>query len=401
MKDVDKSKKPKLTEGDWAWIAFAILLFLGGGMAGLFFIFCVWFFVFSVRKCIASIKVSAELKKTQGQKRSVGVNVELMQEKEFAVAETQKVRSNRTTEAVKKEPENVQRHDANQKKHQKKSIKGPVYRTYTIPEVRSVSRNEKPPSNSYIPYSLKDLFSEDELCEIGWLLDSDEDFFDDGYDITDEYYQENFKKAKSSQCETVTVDSVQRYSILGNGVRYYFAALSGCTCKKFENDGFCEHLVINALNQKLIDPVNGMRLNDNALKEKLDFINQNIIGCHGNVMKVRTGFVKQSCVPTYFVEKGFFELSSDIEQLVLGLSKSQINKLIPTLKDDLKGIDANIKISLLRVGELKELIVKNKHIFQKYFRGYVYAKLKEEVENKIFECEDLANWIIYTNKKYR
>ena len=49
MKAVNKIKKPKLTKGDWVWIAFAILLFLGGGLAGLFFIFCLWLFVFSVR----------------------------------------------------------------------------------------------------------------------------------------------------------------------------------------------------------------------------------------------------------------------------------------------------------------------------------------------------------------
>ena len=69
MKDAVKQRKAILTIGDWVWIAFAILLFLGGGIAGLFFIFCVWFFVFSVRKCIESIKLSAERKKMQGHEK--------------------------------------------------------------------------------------------------------------------------------------------------------------------------------------------------------------------------------------------------------------------------------------------------------------------------------------------
>ena len=29
------------------------------------------------------------------------------------------------------------------------------------------------------------------------------------------------------------------------------------------------------------------------------------------------------------------------------------------------------------------------------------SKIKEDVENMIFDCEELAKWIIYTNKKYR
>ena len=90
MKDADKIKKPKLTKGDWVWIAFAILLFFGGGFAGLFFIFCVWLFVFSVRKCIASIKLSAERKKEQGLRKTVDLNVEHIQEKNPVVVKKPK-----------------------------------------------------------------------------------------------------------------------------------------------------------------------------------------------------------------------------------------------------------------------------------------------------------------------
>lgn len=397
MKAVNKIKKPKLTKGDWVWIAFAILLFLGGGLAGLFFIFCLWLFVFSVRKCIASIKLSAEQKKKQGRKRTM--DVKTTQNNESVVVEKQKYSPSWTTESL-NERENMS-HDGDQRKTKKKVIKGPAYPTYTIPEVKSFSRNEKRCLNSYTPNSLKDLFSEDERCEIEWLLGLDEDFLDQDYDIADEYYQEGFKKAKLGLCETITVNSIQKYSILRDGEKYYFVALSGCTCKKYENEGFCEHMMINALNQKLIDPVNGIRFNDNAMNEKFEFINQNIIGTNGNVLKVKTGFVKQSCVPTYFIEKGFFKISSEIQQLVHYLSKSQIHELIPTLKDDLKRIDPAIKMKSLRAGDLRELIVKNQHIFQKYFRGYVYVELKEEVEDQISECEDLVNWIVYTNKKYR
>ena len=139
MKDAVKQRKAILTIGDWVWIAFAILLFLGGGIVGLFFIFCVWFFVFSVRKCIASIKLSAERKKMQGQKRTV--DVESTQNNESVIVEKQYSPS-WTTEAI-NETENV-RHDANQRKPKKKVIKGPAYPTYTIPEVRSISRNEIP-----------------------------------------------------------------------------------------------------------------------------------------------------------------------------------------------------------------------------------------------------------------
>jgi hypothetical protein len=139
MNDVNKTKRLKLSKGDWVWIAFAILLFLGGGIAGLFFIFCVWFFVFSVRKCIASIKLSAERKKEHGRKRTI--DVESTQNNESVIVEKQYSPSC-TTEAL-NEAENV-RHDANQRKPKKKVIKGPAYPTYTIPEVRSISRNEIP-----------------------------------------------------------------------------------------------------------------------------------------------------------------------------------------------------------------------------------------------------------------
>ena len=124
MNDVNKTKRLKLSKGDWVWIAFAILLFLGGGIAGLFFIFCVWFFVFSVRKCIASIKLSAERKKMQGY-------------------EKQDSNTSFTTPAL-KEAENAQSYNASPIKSKKKVIKGPAYPTYTIPEVRSISRNEMP-----------------------------------------------------------------------------------------------------------------------------------------------------------------------------------------------------------------------------------------------------------------
>jgi hypothetical protein len=151
MKDADKIKKPKLTKGDWVWIAFAILLFLGGGLAGLFFIFCVWLFVFSVRKCIASIKLSAERKKEHGRKRTI--DVESTQNNESVIVEKQYSPSC-TTEAL-NETENV-RHDANQRKPKKKVIKGPAYPTYTIPEVRSISRNEipKPAKGMFTPASI-------------------------------------------------------------------------------------------------------------------------------------------------------------------------------------------------------------------------------------------------------
>ena len=124
MNDVNKTKRLKLSKGDWVWIAFAILLFLGGGIAGLFFIFCVWFFVFIVRKCIASIKLSAERKKMQGH-------------------EKQDSNTSFTTPAL-KEAENAQSYNASPIKSKKKVIKGPAYPTYTIPEVRSISRNEMP-----------------------------------------------------------------------------------------------------------------------------------------------------------------------------------------------------------------------------------------------------------------
>jgi hypothetical protein len=233
------------------------------------------------------------------------------------------------------------------------------------------------------------------------LLNSSDNLFDGGYDITDEYFQDFFKKAKSDLYETVTIDSVQRYSVIKKGEKYYFATLSGCTCKKFENECFCEHVVINAINQKVIDPINGIRNDDFATREKLNFVNENIIGCHGNILKVQTGFVKQSKVPSYFVEKGFLEVSSDIGRLVDSLSKSKINELIPGLKGELKAIDPGIKMGTLKVPDLKELIIKNEHVFEKYFRGYVYVELKEDIEDKMFECEDLAKWIIYTNKNYR
>lgn len=299
---------------------------------------------------------------------------------------------------VKKEVETVQCCESSKKKAKKKPLQGPRYCTYTIPEVRSISRYEKRDSN---PTSIKNCFSEDEQFEIDYLLNSSDDLFDGGYDITDEYFQDFFKKAKSGLCETVTIDSVQRSSVVKKGEKSYFATLSGCTCKKFENEGFCEHVVINAINQKMIDPINGIRHDDIALKEKLNFINENIIGEHGNIQKVESGIIKQSKVPAYFMEKGFFELSSGIEQLISYLSKRQINELIPNLKTELKNIDPEIKLGTLKVSDLKELIVNNKHVFEKYFRGYVYLKIKEDVENMIFDCEELAKWIIYTNKKYR
>jgi hypothetical protein len=378
MNDVNKTKRLKLSKGDWVWIAFAILLFLGGGIAGLFFIFCVWFFVFSVRKCIASIKLSAERKKMQGH-------------------EKQDSNTSFTTPAL-KEAENAQSYNASLIKSKKKVTKGPAYPTYTIPEVRSISRYEKRDLNSS---SFQNCFSQDEQFEIDYLLNSSDNLFDGGYDITDEYFQDFFKKAKSDLYETVTIDSVQRYSVIKKGEKYYFATLSGCTCKKFENECFCEHVVINAINQKVIDPINGIRNDDFATREKLNFVNENIIGEHGNIQKVESGIIKQSKVPAYFMEKGFFELSSGIEQLISYLSKRQINELIPNLKTELKNIDPEIKLGTLKVSDLKELIVNNKHVFEKYFRGYVYLKIKEDVENMIFDCEDLAKWIIYTNKKYR
>ena len=380
MNDVNKTKRLKLSKGDWVWIAFAILLFLGGGIAGLFFIFCVWFFVFSVRKCIASIKLSAERKKMQGH-------------------EKQDSNTSFTTPAL-KEAENAQSYNASPIKPKKKVTKGPAYPTYTIPEVRSISRYEKRDSN---PSSLKKYFSKDELFEIEYLLNSADNLFDDSYDIItwNDEAQDFFKKAKSDLYETVTIDSVQRYSVIKKGEKYYFATLSGCTCKKFENECFCEHVVINAINQKVIDPINGIRNDDFATREKLNFVNENIIGCHGNILKVQTGFVKQSKVPSYFVEKGFLEVSSDIGRLVDSLSKSKINELIPDLKGKLKAIDPGIKMGTLKVPDLKELIIKNEHVFEKYFRGYVYVELKEDIEDKMFECEDLAKWIIYTNKNYR
>jgi hypothetical protein len=378
MNDVNKTKRLKLSKGDWVWIAFAILLFLGGGIAGLFFISCVWFFVFSVRKCIASIKLSAERKKMQGH-------------------EKQDSNTSFTTPAL-KEAENAQSYNASPIKSKKKVTKGPAYPTYTIPEVRSISRYEKRDLNSS---SFQNCFSQDEQFEIDYLLNSSDNLFDGGYDITDEYFQDFFKKAKSDLYETVTIDSVQRYSVIKKGEKYYFATLSGCTCKKFENECFCEHVVINAINQKVIDPINGIRNDDFATREKLNFVNENIIGCHGNILKVQTGFVKQSKVPSYFVEKGFLEVSSDIGRLVDSLSKSKINELIPGLKGELKAIDPGIKMGTLKVPDLKELIIKNEHVFEKYFRGYVYVELKEDIEDKMFECEDLAKWIIYTNKNYR
>ena len=380
MKYIGKTRKINLKIGDWIWIGFAILLFLGGGIAGLFFIFCVWFFVFSVRKCIASIKLSAERKKMQGY-------------------EKQDSNTSCTTPAL-KESENAQSYNASQIKSKKKVTKGPAYPTYTIPEVRSISRYEKRDSN---PSSLKKYFSKDELFEIEYLLNSADNLFDDSYDIItwNDEAQDFFKKAKSDLYETVTIDSVQRYSVIKKGEKYYFATLSGCTCKKFENECFCEHVVINAINQKVIDPINGIRNDDFATREKLNFVNENIRGCHGNILKVQTGFVKQSKVPSYFVEKGFLEVSSDIGRLVDFLSKSQINELIPDLKGVLKAIDPGIKMGTLKVPDLKELIIKNEHVFEKYFRGYVYVELKEDIEDKMFECEDLAKWIIYTNKNYR
>ena len=299
---------------------------------------------------------------------------------------------------AKKEVESVQCPEPPKKKTKKKAVQGPRYCTYTIPEVRSISRYEKSNSNTA---PSKKYFSEDELFEIDYLLGSSDNLFDDGYDITDEEFQNNFKKAKSGLYETVTIDTTQRYSILKKGETYYFAALSGCTCKKFENEGFCEHVVINAINQKLIDPINGIRHDDFVLREKLNFVNEYIIGSHGNILKVEPGFIKESKVPAYFMEKGFFELSSGIEQLISYLSKRQINELIPNLKIELKNIDPEIKLGTLKVSDLKKLIVNNKHVFEKYFRGYVYLKIKEDVENMIFDCEDLAKWIIYTNKKYR
>lgn len=120
MNDVNKTKRLKLSKGDWVWIAFAILLFLGGGIAGLFFIFCVWFFVFSVRKCIASIKLSAERKKMQGHEKHDS-------------------NTSFTTPAL-KEAENAQSYNVSPIKSKKKVTKGPAYPTYTIPEVRSISR---------------------------------------------------------------------------------------------------------------------------------------------------------------------------------------------------------------------------------------------------------------------
>lgn len=299
---------------------------------------------------------------------------------------------------AKKEIANVQNPEPPIKKIKKKALQGPRYCTYTIPEVRSISRYEKRDSN---PTSIKICFPEDEQFEIDYLLNSSDDLFDGGYDITDEYFQDFFKKAKSGLCETVTIDSVQRSSVVKKGEKSYFATLSGCTCKKFENEGFCEHVVINAINQKIIDPINGIRHDDIALKEKLNFVNENIIGSHGNILKVQTGIVKQSKVPSYFVEKGFLEVSSDIGRLVDSLSKSQINELIPDLKGVLKAIDLGIKMGTLKVPDLKELIIKNEHVFEKYFRGYVYVELKKDIEDKMFECEDLAKWIIYTNKNYR
>ena len=104
---------------------------------------------------------------------------------------------------AKKEVENVQ----NPEPLKKKALQGPRYCTYTIPEVRSISRYEKRDSN---PTSIKNCFSEDEQFEIDYLLNSSDNLLDGGYDITDEYFQDFFKKAKSGLCETVTIDSVQR-----------------------------------------------------------------------------------------------------------------------------------------------------------------------------------------------
>lgn len=254
--------------------------------------------------------------------------------------------------------------------------------------------------NFVMPHNLKSLFSEDESSEIEYFM-KERNYFENDYDIKDEWYQDFFKKAKKNNFETVLTDSNFKYSILKKGKKHYFASLSGCSCKNFPEDGFCEHMIINAINNHIIDPINGVLLNNEDLKEQLDFIYENIINSPDNILNIETGFIKKDKISNFFLDKAYIEVTYGIEKLIYLLSMKDIRLLIPDLKEKLKEIDNNLKISFLTLENLRKIIIENKKIFKKYFDEYVFVEIKEDIENKIDDCSELVEWIIYTQKKYQ
>lgn len=267
-----------------------------------------------------------------------------------------------------------------------------------ISQIKTTVKEQK---KFIIPSNIKNYFSEDELYEIEYFMNSERNHFDREYDITDEWYQDYFKKAKANEFETISINSDLKYSVIKKDKKHYFASLTGCSCKGFEEDGFCSHMIVNAINQNIINPVNGIKVNDKELKPQLDFIYENIINSPENLLKVKTGLIKQSKISKYFKEKGFLNISTDIEDLVSCFSKDELKDFIPTLKTDIKNINPELKISYLKINELREFIIQNQDSFQKYFNDYALVEIKEEIEEKVSDCEELANWITYTQQKYQ
>ena len=132
----------------------------------------------------------------------------------------------------------------------------------------------------FISADIKKHFNEDELYEIEYFTECENDHFENNYDITDEWYQDFFKKAKNNNFELTYKDDKHKYSILKKDNKYYLASVSGCTCKVFEKEGFCQHMVLNAINHKIIDSINGTKLNDENIQKQVSFIKENVLNAN-------------------------------------------------------------------------------------------------------------------------
>ena len=254
-----------------------------------------------------------------------------------------------------------------------------------------------------LPKEFETYFTKDEISEIEYNENNEKSkFLEDDYDITYDWYQNCFEKAKRSDFVTVFTDKDLKYSVLQKGDKYYFASLKGCSCKKYQENEFCEHMVLNAINLNVISSTTGVLndIEDADMKRYIDFIYANMVNAPENILKISTGLVKRNTSLNYFEEKGLIRISTNLEDMISELSLDDLKKFIPNLKKDIPQISPDLRISKMKAYEIKDFIVSNQDFFQQYFNNYVHVDFNNELEELIENVEELASWILYAEKKY-
>ena len=96
-------------------------------------------------------------------------------------------------------------------------------------------------------------------------------------------------------------------------------------------------------------------------------------------------------------DKNYIELNTNFTDIVNSYTLKGLRLHLPNLKDDVKTINPELRISYMDCAALKKFIINNKDYFYRSFENLAVINIKEEYEDFLYNDERI-NWFIQRYK---